>query len=348
MAEPNKTDNQNSNPSNPSGEQPPPRRPPQGDEKPKKGRDKDRSAAAKAFYRAMYAGAEPDPEEFGLSTGEEETSKECAFCARLQTELEQMEKKAKDTEDLYKRLAADFENFRKRTDRERKEFAQNGMQSAIEALLPAFDDMSMAKDKLSTSLDPASLMDSLNMVYSRFMRCLEQMGITQLDVLGKQFDPMYHEPVQQIATNEHPDNAIVHQLRPGYMFHDKILRPALVNVATNDGVAPPPQKAVEDQEKTIDPEDSSKDKSASESEPAKAEAPEENKAENSLSSEGKVEDTPSMRLGEKGSKKNISAGLNSLIDRAKMTEDLPAIDISELLHTDSETPDAEDLSSQKE
>ncbi|MBX9693087.1 MAG: nucleotide exchange factor GrpE, partial [Cyanobacteria bacterium] len=339
--------------SHPSGEQPPPKRPSQDDEKPKKGRDKDRSAAAKAFYRAMYAGAEPDPEEFGLNTGEEEAAKACAFCERLQSDLEQMEKKAKDVEDLYKRLAADFENFRKRTDRERKEFAQNGMQSAIEALLPAFDDMNMAKDKLSTSLDPASLMDSLNMVYSRFSRCLEAIGITQLDVIGKQFDPMYHEPVQQIATTQFPDNSIVHQLRPGYMFHDKVLRPALVNVATNDGVVdpppPPPQKAAEDQEKTIDPAEGVKD--STDSEPAREEAPEENRTEESASDAGDAardDDAPSMKLGEKAkNQKNVSAGLNSLIDRAKATEDLPAIDITESLYEKLEA-EADDAATSEE
>lgn len=216
-------------------------------EPPKK---KDRDSAAKAFYRAMYAGAEPDPDEFGINLGQEEEAKadlerenaaSSAMAKRLQQELDAMEQRATEAENLYKRLAADFENYRKRVDRERQEFTATGIQKAIEAILPALDDMDLAKSKLSDSMDPKNMIDSLNMVYNRFARCLEQIGIAQLDVIGQPFDPRLHEPVQQIATREVPDGSIVHQLRPGYMFNDKVLRPSLVNVATSDGVEDEPE-----------------------------------------------------------------------------------------------------------
>jgi molecular chaperone GrpE len=200
----------------------------------------ERNAQAKAFYRAMYAGAEPDPEDFGMQAPKEDEPQgqqkksdgPCAMCARLQSEMEVLEKRTLEAENHYKRMAADFENFRKRVAREKEEFSANGVQRAIEAILPALDDMDLAKSKLSADMDAASIMDSLNMVYNRFNRCLEQIGIKQLEVIGKMFDPQYHEPVQQIPTNDVPDGAVVHQLRPGYMFHDKVLRPSLVNVAT--------------------------------------------------------------------------------------------------------------------
>ncbi|MBK9143823.1 MAG: nucleotide exchange factor GrpE [Candidatus Melainabacteria bacterium] len=221
-------------------------------EPPKK---KDRDSAAKAFYRAMYAGAEPDPDEFGINLGQEEEAKadlerenaaSSAMAKRLQQELDAMEQRATEAENLYKRLAADFENYRKRVDRERQEFTATGIQKAIEAILPALDDMDLAKSKLSDSMDPKNMIDSLNMVYNRFARCLEQIGIAQLDVIGQPFDPRLHEPVQQIATREVPDGSIVHQLRPGYMFNDKVLRPSLVNVATSDGVEDEPEPQAEE------------------------------------------------------------------------------------------------------
>ncbi|MCA9801811.1 MAG: nucleotide exchange factor GrpE [Cyanobacteria bacterium HKST-UBA02] len=215
---------------------------------------KDRDSAAKAFYRAMYAGAEPDPDEFGINLGQEEEAKaelerenaaSSAMAKRLQQELDAAEQRATEAENLYKRLAADFENYRKRVDRERQEFTATGIQKAIEAILPALDDMDLAKSKLSDSMDPKNMIESLNMVYNRFARCLEQIGIAQLDVIGQPFDPRLHEPVQQIATREVPDGAIVHQLRPGYMYNDKVLRPSLVNVATSDGVDDEPEAAAE-------------------------------------------------------------------------------------------------------
>lgn len=197
--------------------------------------------AAKAFYRAMYAGAEPDPQDFGIKVDKEEeyAARERAateaLAKRMEAEVAELEKKASDAESLYKRLAADFENYRKRMAREREEFQALGIQKAIETMLPALDDMDLAKANLGKTSDPKAMLDSLNMVYNRFAKCLEQIGIKQLDVIGAQFDPKFHEPVQQVVTSEVPDGAVFQQLRPGYVYGDKVLRPSLVNVAT----APP-------------------------------------------------------------------------------------------------------------
>lgn len=197
--------------------------------------------AAKAFYRAMYAGAEPDPQDFGMKVDKEEeyAARERAateaLAKRMEAEVAELEKKASDAESLYKRLAADFENYRKRMAREREEFQALGIQKAIETMLPALDDMDLAKANLGKTSDPKAMLDSLNMVYNRFTKCLEQIGIKQLDVIGAQFDPKFHEPVQQVVTSEVPDGAVFQQLRPGYVYGDKVLRPSLVNVAT----APP-------------------------------------------------------------------------------------------------------------
>ncbi len=206
----------------------------------------DRSASAKAFYRAMYAGAEPDPEDFGMSVrGEEKNSGPCSNCARLQAEVTELEKRTLEAENHYKRLLADFENYRKRVAREKDEFAAVGMQRAVEAILPALDDMDMAKTRLKPDMTAQSMMDSLTMVYNRFNRCLEQIGIKQLEVIGEMFDPVFHEPVQQIPTKKVADGAVYQQLRPGYMFGEKVLRPSLVNVATADGA--------EDSEDEVEP-----------------------------------------------------------------------------------------------
>ncbi|MBZ0185081.1 MAG: nucleotide exchange factor GrpE, partial [Candidatus Obscuribacterales bacterium] len=223
---------------------------------------KERDTAAKAFYRAMYAGAEPDPDEFGLKSGQDDevsqadmeraTAAATAHAKRLQQEVETLEARALEAENLYKRMAADFENFRKRTDRERQEFTAIGIQRAIEAILPALDDMDLAKSKLTDDVDSKNMMESLNMVYNRFARCLEQIGIAQLDVIGEPFDPRLHEPVQQIPTREVPDGSIVHQLRPGYIFNDKVLRPSLVNVATADGAVDLPPDSDEEIPETAD------------------------------------------------------------------------------------------------
>jgi len=197
----------------------------------------DRQSKAKAFYRAMYAGGDtPDPETFGLDLGAKTQGGQNDKGAQLainnlENALRDSEGKASEWENSYKRLAADFENYRKRIDREREEFQAVGMQKALEAILPALDDLDMAQSKLTEKTEPKVMLDSLKMVCNRFGRCLEQVGIKQMQPIGEPFDPMYHEPVQEVPTNEVPDGAVAHQLRNGYMFREKVLRPALVNVA---------------------------------------------------------------------------------------------------------------------
>lgn len=207
---------------------------PPAEESPKE--KEDRQSKAKAFYRAMYAGGDtPDPETFGLDlgkapAGQNDKGHQLAI-NNLENALRDAEGKASEWENSYKRLAADFENYRKRIDREREEFQAVGMQKALEAILPALDDLDMAQSKLTEKTEPKVMLDSLRMVCNRFGRCLEQVGIKQMQPIGEPFDPMYHEPVQEVPTNDVPDGCVAHQLRNGYMFRDKVLRPALVNVA---------------------------------------------------------------------------------------------------------------------
>jgi molecular chaperone GrpE len=208
-----------------------------------------RMNAAKAFYRAMYAGEDVVPDEFGLGVdkgGGTDRSGPCANCAYLEQQFNESQAKATEMENLYKRMAADFENYRRRLDREREEFAGAGIQKAIEAILPAMDDLDRAKQTLTSSTDPKAILESLNLVYTRFTRCLEGLGIKPLEVIGQPFDPRMHEPVQEIETNQFEDGAVMHELRKGYSIKDKILRPTLVNVASNpSGVVVPPEKPAE-------------------------------------------------------------------------------------------------------
>jgi hypothetical protein len=134
-------------------------------------------------------------------------------------------------------MAADFENYRRRVDKEREEFQSIGMQRAIEAVLPALDDLDRAKASFDNVSDPKAITESLRLVHSRFTRCLEQLGIKELSVIGKPFDPRMHEPVQEIPTNEMPEGSVLHELRKGYSIGEKILRPSLVNVATSAGAS---------------------------------------------------------------------------------------------------------------
>ncbi|MBI4533074.1 MAG: nucleotide exchange factor GrpE [Candidatus Melainabacteria bacterium] len=200
-----------------------------------------RMDAAKAFFRALHAGTEevaPDLELTGVPEREKASSsvQVCANCQHLESQLAQTQQRLHESENLYKRVLADFDNFRRRIDREREEFLNVGIQKAVESLLPALDDMDRAQASLTSEMSAEKLLESLRLVFTRVSRCLEQLGVQPLSVLGQHFDPKFHEPVQEVATTEFPDGSVVHELRRGYTLNDKVIRPALVNVASNASV----------------------------------------------------------------------------------------------------------------
>jgi molecular chaperone GrpE len=212
--------------------------------------EEDKSArvdAAKAFFRAMYAGEEP-PASFGSQSQQQApadaaaTSTACRKCEGLEYSLKEAEQKTSEAETLYKRMAADFDNYRRRMEREREESVALGVKKAAEALLPAIDDLGRAMQFLSPDTPSDKVIESFKLVGNRIMQCMEQVGLKKINALGEQFDPKYHEPVQQVETTEYPDGAVMQELRPGYVMHDRVVRPSLVNVASNaSGVVTGPQ-----------------------------------------------------------------------------------------------------------
>lgn len=195
-----------------------------------------RMDAAKAFFRALHAGGETAAPDFGKSENEHSGGRgPCPSCQRFEAALGEAEQKAAEADSLYRRMAADFDNYRRRIDREREDFQAAGIQKAVEAMLPALDDMDRAQMSLNPDLPTEKVIESLSLVFSRITRCLEQMGVKPLSVVGVHFDPKFHEPVQEIPTSEYPDGVVMQELRRGYTFNDRVIRPALVNVASNTG-----------------------------------------------------------------------------------------------------------------
>ena len=196
-----------------------------------------RMNSAKAFFRAMYAGDDVKAGQYGMNV---ETVKSngtrgtCASCDLLSTQVEQLEAKYIEMEGLYKRMAADFENFRKRVDREKEELTNLGVQKGVYTLLPALDDLDRAQTSFTHNSDVAHIIESLKLIGDRFTKCLEQLGVKSLNPVGQPFDPRLHEPVQQVAAPHLPEGAVAHDLRRGYAMGEKVIRPTLVNVVSNE------------------------------------------------------------------------------------------------------------------
>lgn len=203
--------------------------------------------AAKAFFRAMYAGEEP-PASFGQPQenkgSDTSTSTVCRNCESMEFALKEAEAKTIEAETLYKRMAADFDNYRRRMERQSEEAVSIGVKKAAEALVPALDDLDRAMMYLNPELPAEKVIESFKLVGTRILQCMEQIGLKPIQAVGEMFDPKFHEPVQQIETTEAADGEVISELRRGWVLHDKVVRPSLVNVASNStGVVTRPASA---------------------------------------------------------------------------------------------------------
>ena len=127
------------------------------------------------------------------------------------------------------RLQADFENFRKRAQREKDEARQFANQSLIEKQLPILDNFEMAL-AAAKDADPA-LRDGVQMIYDQLLGILRDSGVETIDATGEDFDPNLHEAISQQETTEAEPGTVVEQVQRGYRLHERLVRPARVVVA---------------------------------------------------------------------------------------------------------------------
>ena len=132
----------------------------------------------------------------------------------------------------YIRLAADFDNYRKRQEQERENLIRYGTENAVKGLLEVLDNFERGQKALENVEDCEKVKESFNLVHKQVCDALSKLGLEEIKAVGEEFDPNFHEAVMQTPTNEHPENTIITELQKGYMLGDKVLRPTLVNVAT--------------------------------------------------------------------------------------------------------------------
>jgi len=149
-------------------------------------------------------------------------------------ERELVETRARGEEHLYnwQRSAADFANFKRRTDEERATVGQFSTAILIGKLLGVLDDFDRALESVPEDAhDP--WIEGVRLVERKLRTVLESEGVTQIDALGEPFDPNLHEAVVHEPTADHPDNQVIGELQRGYRLHDRVIRPSLVRVANN-------------------------------------------------------------------------------------------------------------------
>lgn len=155
----------------------------------------------------------------------EETVEEKKDDNKLQEEYDKLNQQ-------YLRLAADFDNYRKRQEQERENLLKFGTENALKKMLEVVDNFERGEKALQNVEDCQQVKDSFNLVHKQVVETLQKLGLEEIEAEGKEFDPNFHDAVMQTPTNEHEEHTIITVLQKGYKMGEKVLRPALVNVAT--------------------------------------------------------------------------------------------------------------------
>jgi molecular chaperone GrpE len=138
---------------------------------------------------------------------------------------------AQRLKDQWMRVAADFDNFRKRTRRDIEDAKKGGREELVKELLPVFDNLERAIQSAARATEVKGVADGLSMVVKQFVDVLARTGISKVKTTGSVFDPAVHEAIQQIETDEHPVGTVVAEVQPGYLSGDRLVRAAMVVVA---------------------------------------------------------------------------------------------------------------------
>ncbi len=139
-----------------------------------------------------------------------------------------------DRKQQYLRLYADFENFRKRTERDKEEQEGTITGKILKKILPVVDDFERAQLQISPKNDgEASIHKSYQSVYKQLLKCLKETGVARMECVGQEFDPNFHEAIMQEPSTEYEEGLIMEELRPGYLVSDdRVLRHSLVKVSS--------------------------------------------------------------------------------------------------------------------
>jgi molecular chaperone GrpE len=148
----------------------------------------------------------------------------------LRAKIEQLEADAKEASNRYLRLAADFDNFKKRARQEQSETIQFANADLIEKLLPVVDNFHRVLESAPPEVDDAWL-KGVRLTLQQLDELLASQGVSAIESVGTPFDPSLHEAIGHEESDEHPEDTVVSEVRRGYRLNDRVVRPALVRVA---------------------------------------------------------------------------------------------------------------------
>ncbi len=174
--------------------------------------------------------------EHELPSGDvSENSTQTAVSADSSAPESELQKIKAERDSLLDRLAraqAEFENARRRASKEQQEYRDYAVTDAVKTLLPVVDSLERA---LQVQSDSTEFRGGVELIYKQLQAALAKLSVHPIVAKGEPFDPRFHEAIEMVQTTDAPDHQVIEELQRGYKFKDRLLRPAMVKVASNSG-----------------------------------------------------------------------------------------------------------------
>lgn len=172
---------------------------------------------------------EESVEEATAQTEDQESGKK-GFFGKKKEKKDKKDEQIEELTDRLKRTMAEFENFRKRTDKEKEQMFEVGAKSIIEKILPTVDNFERGLNAVTEEDKNSPFVEGMNMVYKQLLSSLEECGVKQIEALGKEFDPNLHNAVMHEENEELGENIVSEEFQKGYTYRDTVVRYSMVKV----------------------------------------------------------------------------------------------------------------------
>ena len=170
-------------------------------------------------------------EEEQENSEEPEKESKGFFSKKKDKKMVALEEKVAELEDRTKRQMAEFENFRKRTEKEKSQMFETGAKSVVEKILPVIDNFERGLAAIEPD-NKDSFYEGMCMIHKQMLNELEKIGVTPIEALGKEFDPNFHNAVMQVESDEFESGIVAQELQKGYMYRDAVVRYSMVAVVS--------------------------------------------------------------------------------------------------------------------
>lgn len=170
------------------------------------------------------------PPKEGLKEDGEDSPKN-KFFGKKKEKKDPKDVQIEELTDRLRRNMAEFDNFRKRTEKEKSAMFEIGAKDIIERILPVIDNFERGLNSMPEDAKGTSFAEGMEMIYKQLLKNLEEAGVKPIEAIGQQFDPNFHNAVMHVEDEQQGDNVIVQEFQKGYLYRDSVVRHSMVQVA---------------------------------------------------------------------------------------------------------------------